>query len=219
MPLVRVLETATHGRMVVDGLVAGASRPLLVGFHGYGQNAESCLEQLRRIAGTGDWTLVAVQGLNRFYAPRTQEVIASWMTREDRELAIVDNIAYVDRAMRVIADENGTPSHLVYLGFSQGVAMAYRAAALGAWPADGVIALAGDVPPDVQDASIAHFPKVLLGRGSADTWYTEEKLRSDVDHLRSRRVNVEVAEFEGGHEWSEPFRQAASRFLQSVASP
>ena len=40
--------------------------------------------------------LVSVQGLHRFYQRRTNEVIASWMTRQDRELAIADNLAYVE---------------------------------------------------------------------------------------------------------------------------
>ena len=63
-------------------------------------------------------------------------------------------------------------------GFSQGVAMAYRAAALVQRPCDGVIALAGDVPPDVAPLA-ASLPKVLLGRGTEDKWYTAEKAAKD----------------------------------------
>jgi len=216
MPTVRTVHTSTHGRVLIDGGVGGSSHPLLVGFHGYGENAERHLGQLRSIPGTEGWTLAAVQGLHRFYAAKGQEVVASWMTREDRELAIADNIAYVDRVMALLAAENGAATRVVYLGFSQGVAMAFRAAVLGASRASGVIALGGDVPPHLWEEPSARFPRVLLGRGSADSWYTEEKLRTDVEHLRSKHVSVEVAAFEGGHEWTDEFRLAASQFLNSL---
>ena len=68
--------------------------PLLVGFHGYRENAASHMAMLTRIAGTEGWLIVAVQGLHRFYT-KGGDVVASWMTREDRELAIADNVAYV----------------------------------------------------------------------------------------------------------------------------
>jgi len=40
-----------------------------------------------------------VQGLHRFYRSRSEIVVASWMTKQDRELAIGDNIDYVRRAV------------------------------------------------------------------------------------------------------------------------
>ena len=65
----------------------------------------------------------------------------------DRELAIDDNRAYV----RSVVAQFPAPAQLVFLGFSQGAAMAYRAAAGS--NATGVIALGGDVPPDVVEAT------------------------------------------------------------------
>ena len=53
---------------------------------------------------------------------------------------------------------------LVFLGFSQGVAMAFRGAADEAPRCAGIIALGGDVPPDVR-ARETSLPPVLLGRG------------------------------------------------------
>jgi predicted esterase len=56
---------------------------------------------------------------------------------------------------------------------------------------------------------------VLLGRGHDDEWYTEAKLTRDEKRLRSAGVRVETVTFPGGHEWSEEFRLAVSRFLES----
>src|SRR5262245_30774115 len=93
------IETPTHGRVLVkEPSTTDSPMRLLVGFHGYAQSAEDMLAELELIPGIETWTLVSVQGLHRFYA-RGQRVVSSWMTREDRELAIDDNIAYVNRAL------------------------------------------------------------------------------------------------------------------------
>lgn len=213
--LVRSIRTSTHGRFLVDVPAVAGPYPLLVGFHGYGENADRHLEHLRAIPGADSWLLVAVQGLHRFYASRTEEVVASWMTRQDREEAIADNVDYVNGVLGAIAATHATRA-LVFAGFSQGVAMAYRAAAFGARPSSGVIALGGDIPPDVRDRPGRALPPVLVGRGERDGYYTADKLAADVAHLQSAGVAAQVAVYEGGHEWTDGFRRAAGRFLATV---
>src|ERR1700674_3130677 len=88
----RTLPATVHGRYLVRH---GPPERLLVGFHGYAENAERHMIELERIPGVERCTLVAVQALHPFYLTRTQEIVASWMTRQDRELAIADNKAYV----------------------------------------------------------------------------------------------------------------------------
>src|SRR5436305_15294143 len=139
----RTIAARTHGRFLVE---PGPPERLLVGFHGYGENADESLAQMLRIPGADEWTLVAVQGLNRFYRGRGSGIIAaSWMTSQDRDRAIRDNIDYV----RSVVAEFPSPRSLVFLGFSQGVAMAYRAASNHP-NTSAIIALAGEVPPDVE---------------------------------------------------------------------
>ena len=62
---------------------------------------------MRAIPGAARWRLVAIQGLHRFYQRRDNQVVASWMTRQDRELAIADNLAYVAGVMRRGRGTNG----------------------------------------------------------------------------------------------------------------
>ena len=89
----RTIAATTHGRyLVVPPANAEASSGLLVGFHGYAEPAAAAMERLQTIPDAGHWRLVAIQGLNRFYRGRSTDVVASWMTREDRELAIADNV-------------------------------------------------------------------------------------------------------------------------------
>jgi predicted esterase len=208
----RTIATQIHGRYLVE--IPDHSRATLVGFHGYQENAAIHMDVLRRIAGGRPVGLVSIQGLHRFYT-RANDVIAGWMTKEDRELAIADNVAYVARVLTAVSEEFGIARPMIYTGFSQGVAMAYRAAALAQRPSDGVIALAGDVPPDVAPVA-ASLPKTLLGRGTTDQWYTAEKAAKDLDVLRGAGVQVEECVFDGGHVWEAAFVQCAQRFLDEL---
>src|SRR6187549_3946091 len=125
------ISTRTTGRILIEDPAGSVSlsRSILVGCHGYGQNAADLLEELRRIPGANEWTLVSVQALHRFYTRNDQRVVASWMTREDREHAIADNIEYLNRAVAAVTEQTRAadgPERIVYLGFSQGASMAAR---------------------------------------------------------------------------------------------
>ena len=208
----RTISAQTHGRYLVD--LPDNRRGTLVGFHGYKENAATTMEVLRQLAGDRPVGLVSIQGLHRFYG-RGGDVIASWMTKEDRELAIADNVAYVAKVLNAVSADPGLTRPLVYVGFSQGVAMAYRAAALAQRAVDGVIALAGDVPPDVVPLA-GTLPRTLIGRGTDEEWYTAEKCAADVHALRSAGVGVADVLFEGGHEWTPAFIERSRQFLDEL---
>jgi predicted esterase len=212
----RAIAARTHGRYLVSPPAEGSGLGLIVGCHGYGENAERHAVELRRIPGSEHWTLVAVQALHRFYNSRSREVIASWMTRQHREAMIADNIAYLDAVVSEVLREAGAGTRLVFVGFSQGVGMAFRAAVRGMHRAAGVVALGGDIPPDVRPEPGERFPQALLGRGARDEWYTAEKLQADVDLLQVKGVSVRALTFDGGHEWTDEFREAAGRFLAAM---
>jgi len=209
------VETITHGRVLVEDPSGPDSGRLLVACHGYAQNAEIMLDDARRIPGVMEgWRLASVQALHRFYARGDQTVVASWMTRQDRELAIADNLAYLHRAVETAGGRDARS--IVFLGFSQGAAMAYRAAMRGPHPAAGIIALGGDIPPDVQRDLARPWPPVLLGAGVRDPWYTAEKVQADEQFLTSRGVKHEIVRFDGGHDWTDEFRRAAGRWLTTL---
>lgn len=142
----RTIEARTHGRYLVRTPRVNGPWPMLVGFHGYRENAAIHMAALESIRGTEGWLIVAVQGLHRFYT-KGGDVVASWMTNEDRELAIADNIAYVRQVIDAVRAEFPTGDPLVFAGFSQGTAMAFRAAAHVR--GDALIVVGADVPPDV----------------------------------------------------------------------
>ncbi|PYR63474.1 MAG: phospholipase [Acidobacteria bacterium] len=206
----RAIAVGTHGRYLVEVPAGGGPWPLLVGFHGYAEAAEDQLARLRSSASAGGWLVVAVQGLHRFYRGRRNDVVASWMTRQDRELAIADNLAYVAGVIDAVSREWTTDGRVVFGGFSQGVAMAFRAAAhRGA----AVVAFGGDVPPELGPAALARIPSALIGRGTRDDWYARDAHESDVRRLRAAGTECEAHAFDAGHEWTEEVSRAAADFL------
>ena len=208
-----LVETRTHGRALLRRTGAPAAG-VLVGFHGYAEHAGHQLERLSDIPGANEWMLLSVQGLHRFYRGRSEDVVASWMTREDRLVTIADNVEYVQAAL----DAAGPPAGgvLVFAGFSQGVAMAFRAAVNGRRAAHGVIAVGGDVPPELLQDRTAPFPAVLLVRGETDAWYTPDRFQSDTASLTARGVQIYAETVPGGHEWTPRVSARAGWFLAQL---
>ena len=205
-----VAPLIVHGAYLVVSGPPGA--PLVVGCHGYGETAEHHLAEMRNIAGSERYCLCSIEAPHPFYR-RSGEVVRSWMTREDRELAIEDNIRYVTSVITAVRREQKTGPGLFFTGFSQGAAMAWRGAVRCGLPVSGLMVLAGDVPPDIAELDGAHIPPVLLARGDTDAWYDEAKMDADLATLEKLGAEVELLVFSGGHEWSEPFHLACGRMI------
>ena len=205
------VPTLTHGRVLVRQARAAASRGLLVGFHGYMEHAATQMQRLEEIRTAAAWTVVSIQGLHRFYRGRSEEVVASWMTREDRELAIADNLAYITAALDVVPHDDA--GRIVYVGFSQGVAMAFRAGVRGAPPGAAVIGVGGDVPPELLEDPSLTFPPVLLARGARDEWYTQAKFDADITALNARGIALTAVTYDGAHEWNAAVARAIEQYL------
>jgi len=212
---VHVVPTMTHGRVLVVEARAAARKGILVGFHGYMESATTQMTRMEGIEGASAWTLVSIQGLHRFYRGRSKDVVASWMTREDRELAMADNLAYVAAALEQVPHDSST--RLVYAGFSQGVAMAFRAGIRGARPASAIVAIGGDVPPELLADPSVRFPSVLLARGARDEWLTQSRFENDVAALNGRARAVEPLVYDGAHEWNAAASAGMGVFLSRIS--
>lgn len=215
-----VVEARTHGRYLVrppEGECAG----ILVGFHGYMEWAARHLGELEQIPGGERWALVAVDALSSFYSRSagTGQVVRGWMTRDLREEAIEDNVRYVRSVLDAVRARFGWRQPVVLEGFSQGASMAWRAALLAGHEVAAVVALGGDIPPELAALPVATpFPgRALVARGDADEWYDAAKLATDVERLGGRATKVESFTFAGGHEWSGAFRAKAGELLAELS--
>lgn len=211
----RVIETKIHGRYLIDVAPGHPTRPLVVGFHGYGEHAATQLERLRALRGSALWDVVSVQALHRFYRRDNETIVASWMTREDRDAMIADNVGYVDNVLDAVAREAGEPTAIVFVGFSQGASMAYRAAALCQRASSAVVVLGGDLPHDLKDETLTRVQRVFVGRGVRDRWFTEERCAANVQRLRQAHVDVRLVELDAGHAWTDAFTREASDWIRA----
>ncbi len=215
--LTHQIRVATHGRYLFEPASSAGPASLLVGLHGYMESAEDQMARLQSIPGVSSWRLASIQALNRFYrGRRSQDVAAGWMTRQDRELAIADNQAYVAAVVAEVERESGRVPGVVFAGFSQGVAMAFRAACTSTAAVLGLIALGSDVPPELTAPALGRIPVVLLGRGLSDDLYPLAQWDADRQRLHDAGVDTDAFAFDAGHEWNDTFSRRASECLTRV---
>ena len=92
--------------------------------------------------------------------------------------------------------------------------MAFRAAVLGRDRSAGVIAVGGDVPPELLADASAEFPPILLLRATRDDWYTAVKHGADVAALSARGARFHGVVYEGAHEWNAAVAEEIGRFIR-----
>ncbi|MEM6784807.1 MAG: phospholipase [Bacteroidota bacterium] len=222
----------------------GPVREVWVVCHGYGQLASYFLRHFRAIEAPGR-LVVAPEGLSRFYLDGAdgqgnqgayERVAASWMTRDDRDAEIADQVAYLDAVFaEVCAHHDADPQTvaLVGFGFSQG------AATVGRW-LDRSPLLAerphrvqrfltwGNVLPHdlLQEDRVATARAAWLDAaavqivvGAEDPFLTPERLAQAQAALDEVGVAYEVVHFDGGHRLhAETLRAVAGTVADAVRS-
>lgn len=185
----------------LDG--GGTTRAVWYVLHGYGQLAGEFLSMCGPLAREGT-IVVAPEALSRFYsgtdlsAHREARVGASWMTREDREADIRDNVAYLDALRLVVEAPLGSVRSSV-LGFSQGAATAARWAALGARPLDRVVLWSGRMPEDIDlSGHRDRFARVDVVLGTRDA-EAEAHAAAHEHRLLDHGIVAPTRRFDGGH--------------------
>lgn len=177
---------------------------LLIALHGYGQSCDRFIRvfaPLRR----KNILVVAPQAPNEFYVKMDPRIVGfTWLTRHERDRSIAEFVVYMQRLLeKTTALCPYDPERVSFLGFSQGVSMAYRFAVSGAHKTDGVVACGADLPPDVVEKLAQATPfRVLLAHGTEDTVVPLAKAKQAQAILRRHSWPVEPFFFPGGHEIS-----------------
>ena len=124
----------------------------------------------------------------------TNEVVASWMTRQDRELAIADNLAYVAGGHRRggarMPGRAASGACRLLAGRGDDVPRRGRVASR---PVDGVIAVGGDVPPELDAAALARVRSALSAAAHATSGIRQTIFERDVERLREAGVTRQAA--------------------------
>ena len=169
---------------------------IVFALHGYGQLAPYFI---RKFEGLDEKiALVVPEGLHRFYLSGSNgRVGASWMTKEDRENDIQDNLNYLN-ALYTHLRINNEKSRIVLLGFSQGGATAARWFTESPQLFHKLIMWASIFPPDISfplklEDTQSHFFVV----GDQDEYFDSLEAESVCDFYKAH--GFKCLRYSGGH--------------------
>ena len=171
--------------------------------HGYGQSASDFIQNFSDLAD--DNTLVAApEGLHRFYLKSTRgKVGASWMTKEEREDDIRNNIQYLNQTLGQLVEKTTPDIHIIVVGFSQGAPTAFRWAAQLDQNISMLISWGSDIPADVLSDPIGldkiNRSNTHLVVGSQDQYITEERLYNHLHDLDNAECAYDLISYNGDH--------------------
>jgi predicted esterase len=167
--------------------------------HGYAQAASEFLTQFESISGDAV-AIIAPEGLHRFYARGgAGNVVASWMTKEDRENDIRDYISFLDEMRTAVIAKYPNLEKEFVLGFSQGGATASRWVCAGNFNPDRLILWCAFFPPDVK-VHLNENVAITIVTASNDRFFSNEEAASQIQLMRASHPKLLHVHFEGEHE-------------------
>jgi predicted esterase len=154
-------------------------------------------------------TIVAPEALSRYYLDGlrggshvSSAVGATWMTREDRDSEIADQVSYLDTLHDAVAAAVPRDAmQLTAFGFSQGVATVCRWLARGRTRAHRLVCWGGAIPDDVglDAGSPLRHAALWLVAGSRDMYATADRVAQQETVLRTAGMPFTRLSFDGGH--------------------
>ena len=204
----RHIEVRRTARYFTLGSATAETRDLWIACHGYGQLALPFLTSMAKIAAPGR-LVVAPEAFSRFYVDRTSmatepppKVGASWMTREDRDVEIADQVVYLDSLLAELRNQVPRDVRLRVLGFSQGVATVCRWVARGTVRPSELILWAGSFPLDIDPVAFSERVRgvpLKMVFGSRDQLAPMAAGESQLGRLTGAGIDAQLVSFEGGH--------------------
>lgn len=193
----RQLKVSKTAKVCTLGNLETAKHVWIV-FHGYAQLANTFINEFESQVDE-ETAVIAPEGLHRFYKRGFYgEVVASWMTSEERLSDIEDNNAYLNQVYEAYIRPEQS---LHILGFSQGVATACRWLAETNIPLKDLVLWAGSFPQDLNPskASSITIGNCYMAYDSEDPFWNETSWNKQLESIKSFGVEPIVYPFTGGH--------------------
>ena len=169
---------------------------LLIVLHGYGQLAEFFIRKFNDVPE--NYLVIAPEGMHRFYLNGTSgRVGASWMTKEDRESDIQDNLNWLNQLLRELKEKKKFEK-IILLGFSQGGATAARWYYSYKYEFNHLILWASVFPPDLEKPEQSNNSKNYFVIGNQDEFYSTEQQNQEISFYRN--LGFRILTFEGKHD-------------------
>lgn len=168
--------------------------------HGYGQLARVFLDSCAALARPNR-RLIAPEALSRFYLRGGRGPIgATWMTREARDEEIADYVEYLDALAALAREQSPRATTLCVLGFSQGVATAWRWALAGRTDVQRLIACGGGAPPELDSAALGTRSfELIVSTGEQDEAFAPDAARAEHERWRATGLSCSLELHARGH--------------------
>ncbi len=187
-------------RYFTYGNLSENTRYVWIVCHGYGQLANYFLKKFTFLSPEIHY-IIAPEGLHRFYwGGFNGKVVASWMTKEDREDDIQDYIRWLDKLYEHEIKNKITPKQkIIVLGFSQGTATISRWISKTKHSINYIIWYAGNIPDDSKFDSFKTKTCFCVA-GDNDVYISQEEIQKVKQKLELESIFCEWIHFKGGHE-------------------
>lgn len=210
------IPTTKTARYFQMGEFTEQTEQVILACHGYAQLAEFFLKWFEGI-DISKTVVIAPEGLHRFYWKGFNgRVVASWMTKEDRENDIKDYCLFLDNVLDNLPITQSM--EIIALGFSQGAATISRWAESTNKNIDQLVLWAGVFPDDVDVKKInfkVHTPIHVLF-GDEDEFYNPDQLEELKNYLIEKKLNFEFTAFHGKHKiYVEPLNNLLGKISNS----
>lgn len=120
--------------------------------------------------------------------------------------------------LRTVRDDLAAPpkdsTKVVFMGFSQGAALAFASTGMGYLKPDGIVTIAGFLP----EGNTEHFSSVPIywGHGIRDDRVPISRARGDVEKLQEAGADVSFCEVDVGHKLGVECAQGLERWLKQT---
>lgn len=202
--LKKEIKVEKNARYFVLGNENKIIKKVWIVFHGYGQLANNFLKNFAEI-NDGETLIIAPEGLHRFYWKGfSDKVVASWMTKEDREKDIEDYILYLNKMLQEVKSEYTIDEIPITLfAYSQGAATLCRWYLQAKVKPAQVILWAGTLAHDIDYSMLKqklNGVKATQLFGNKDAFFKAEQIDKLKEFLKKKNLEIEFQTFDGGHE-------------------
>lgn len=170
-------------------------------FHGIGYLSKYFLKYFDELNPVDNY-IIAPQAPSKYYLNSSyKHVGASWLTKENTEAEINNNLNYLDAILKV--ETMFSIRNLIIFGYSQGVSMAARWVAQRKIECNHLVLYAGGIPNELNENDFTHLgnnTQITIIVGNQDEYLTKERL--SIEREKTRTIfNGRAKEhiFNGGH--------------------
>lgn len=170
-------------------------------FHGIGYLSKYFLKYFDELNPVDNY-IIAPQAPSKYYLNSSyKHVGASWLTKENTETEINNNLNYLDEILKV--ETMLSIRNLIIFGYSQGVSMAARWVAQRKIECNHLVLYAGGIPNELNENDFTHLgnnTQITIIVGNQDEYLTKERLsieREKTQTIFNGRAKEHI--FNGGH--------------------